>query len=445
VKTAPTLFPGLPADHARLVLGRAKIEQPAGWPLRKLLTRLLRRVRHGAISIELPNGQRVECRGGAPGPDAAIALHRWRALGRLALHGDIGLAESYRDADWSTPDLTALLEFGGRNQAAWGSALDAAWPARVLARAVHLARTNTRRGSRRNIAFHYDLGNEFYAQWLDPGLVYSSALYTRQSQSLEEAQAAKVSRVLDLLQLKRLPPDSKVLEIGCGWGALALAIAAQRRVRVTGITLSAQQLSHAQRRVAEAGAEQQIDLRLQDYRDVGGCYDRIVSIEMLEAVGERYWPVYFETLRRRLRPGGIAVIQVITIADDDFDHYRCSPDFIQRFIFPGGMLPSVAAMRAEAARAGLSLCAALSFGTSYAATLAEWRGRFLSSWPAIAALGFDTSFRRLWEYYLCYCEAGFRSGKIDVGLYTLEHAEKGADASPIAPANRSGATGDFAR
>lgn len=416
---------GLPADHARIASRRSGIEWLAGWPLRRMLTGLLRRVRHGAIGIDLPDGQHVEGRGAAPGPDAAIALHRWRALGRLALRGDIGLAESYRDGDWSTPDLAALLEFGARNQAAWGSALDSAWPARILARAAHLARSNTRAGSRRNIAHHYDLGNEFYARWLDRELVYSSALYAGEAQSLEDAQAAKISRVLDLLALERLPEGSAVLEIGCGWGALALAIAARHRAHVTGLTLSAQQLAHAQRRVAEAGAGERIDLRLQDYRDVRGSYDRIVSIEMLEAVGERYWPVYFETLRRRLRPTGVAVIQVITIADDDFDHYRRSTDFIQHFIFPGGMLPSVALMRGEAARAGLSMRTALSFGVSYARTLAEWRDRFLASWAAIEALGFDASFRRLWEYYLCYCEAGFRGGKIDVGLYTLKHAGAG--------------------
>ena len=392
------------------------------WPLRRLLARLLREVACGSIEIALPDGRRLAGRGPMPGPHAAIALRRWRALGRLFLAGDIGLAESYRDGDWSTPDLAALLEFGIRNESGWGDTIEAAWPARWLFRAIHVARANTRRGSRQNIAFHYDLGNDFYAQWLDPALIYSSALYREQAQSLEAAQAAKLERVIELLRLPSLRADAQVLEIGCGWGAMALEIARRHPARLTGLTLSAEQLAHAQRCVDAAGATAAIDLRLQDYRDVGGEFDRIVSIEMLEAVGERYWPVYFETLQARLRPGGVAVLQVITIGDAHFDKYRRGADFIQRFIFPGGMLPSPGALQIQAERAGLTLRTAELFGASYAATLVEWRRRFLQSWPQIAALGFDDAFRRLWEYYLCYCEAGFRAGRVDVGLYTLERS-----------------------
>ena len=391
-------------------------------PLRRLLTRLLRGVACGALAITLPDGQRLEARGAAPGPQAAIHLLRWRALARLALLGDIGLAQSYRDGDWSTPDLGALLAFGIRNEAGWGGALDAAWPARALDRLRHLARANTRRGSRDNIAFHYDMGNAFYGQWLGPGMQYSSALYREGSESLEDAQAAKLRRVLELLELERLPVGASILEIGCGWGALALELAQRPSTAVTGLTLSKEQLAHAQARVAASGGPGLVDLRLQDYRDVDGSYDRIASIEMLEAVGERYWPVYFETLRARLKPDGVAVLQVITIADEHFEDYRRGADFIQRFIFPGGMLPSVGAMRAEAARAGMSFTVAETFGLDYARTLVEWRERFSAAWPAIEALGFDASFKRLWEYYLCYCEAGFRSGRVDVGLYTLRHA-----------------------
>jgi cyclopropane-fatty-acyl-phospholipid synthase len=392
------------------------------WPLRRLLTRLLRDVACGSIEITLPDGRRLRGHGPLPGPHAAIELRRWRSLGRLALEGDIGLAESYRDGDWTTPDLTAVLEFGIRNEASWGGALDASWPARWLSRAVHARRANTRRGSRRNIAFHYDLGNEFYAQWLDPELIYSSALYADPAQSLEAAQAAKLERVATLLRLDGLGADARLLEIGCGWGALALRLARRHPAHLTGITLSAEQLAHAQARVEREGAAGQVELRLQDYRDVRGRFDRIVSIEMLEAVGERYWPVYFQTLRDRLRPGGVAVVQVITIADAHFEKYRRGADFIQRFIFPGGMLPSPGALKAGAAQAGLALRTEERFGPSYEATLVEWRRRFLHAWPQIAALGFDDAFRRLWEYYLCYCEAGFRSGRVDVGLYVLEHA-----------------------
>ncbi len=413
---------GLPADASRRGIGTA-ISAGMAWPLRQLLARLLRTVHCGSLSVELPNGDRVEGHGAAAGPQATLRLHRWRPLGRLLLSGDLGLAESYRDGDWSSPDLPALLEFGIRNESSWGTALDAAWPTRWLSRIVHLARANTRRGSRQNISFHYDLGNAFYAHWLDPELIYSSALYATGNESLEQAQAAKLERIIGLLGLKG---DAQVLEIGCGWGALALALAGRHGARVTGLTLSTEQLAHAQRRVAEQALGDAVELRLQDYRDVQGQYDHIVSIEMLEAVGERYWPTYFATLRQRLRPGGSAVLQVITIADEHFEHYRRGTDFIQRFIFPGGMLPSVSAMHAQAEAAALTMRQVESFGTGYAATLVEWRHRFLRAWPAIEALGFDASFRRLWEYYLCYCEAGFRSGRVDVGLFALAHADAGA-------------------
>ena len=399
-----------------------------GWPLRRLLMRLLRDVHCGTLSVELPGGQRFEGRGTIPGPQASIRLHGWRPLMRLLLQGDLGLAESYRDGDWSTTDLTALLEFGIRNEANWGRALEASLPARWLTRLFHLRRGNSRRGSRQNISFHYDMGNDFYAPWLDPDMIYSSALYVKGDESLEDAQAEKLDRIVALLDV---PNDGTVLEIGCGWGALALALARKHRAQVTGLTLSTEQLAHAQQRVTEEGLTQSVDLRLQDYRDVRGQYDRIVSIEMLEAVGERYWPVYFDTLRERLRPAGSAVLQVITIADDYFEQYRRGTDFIQRFIFPGGMLPSVSAMKLQAAQVGMRLETAVSFGASYGTTLAEWRHRFMRAWPSIEALGFDASFRRLWEYYLCYCEAGFRTGRVDVGLFTVVHANNSGSAVPV--------------
>ncbi|MDM0111150.1 cyclopropane-fatty-acyl-phospholipid synthase family protein [Variovorax sp. J22R133] len=392
----------------------------AGWPLRRLVVGLLRKVTHGTLSVELPDGATLEGRGKADEPSVSIQLHRWRPLLRLLLRGDLGFAESYRDGDWSTPDLTALLAFGLRNEASWGRTLDASLPFGWLGRAFHATRANTRRGSRENISFHYDMGNDFYAHWLDADLIYSSGLYATGQETLEQAQAAKLARIMDLLDLKA---PAKVLEIGCGWGALALALAQGHDAHVTGLTLSSEQLAHARQRVEACGLQERVELRLQDYRDVEGQYDRIVSIEMLEAVGERYWPTYFDTLRERLSPDGLAVLQVITIAQESFEHYRHNTDFIQRFIFPGGMLPSVAAMHEQAARAGLVMEQAQSFGPGYAATLAEWRHRFLRAWPAIRGLGFDADFRRLWEYYLCYCEAGFRTGRVDVGLFTLRHAK----------------------
>lgn len=420
MSTSSTPSNGLQAES----LEQAAAALRPGWtrhPLRRLLARLMRGMACGALVVELPDGTRVEGRGAVPGPHAAITLHRWRPLARMLLRGDIGLAESYRDGDWSSPDLTALLEFGIRNEAGWGRVFDASLPARLAGRVLHRMRSNTRRGSRQNISFHYDMGNAFYAQWLDPDLVYSSALYAQGGESLEQAQALKIERIVGLLELAA---GSRVLEIGCGWGALALAIAGHEGARVTGLTLSTEQLAHAQQRVADQGLSERVDLRLQDYRDVEGRYDRIVSIEMLEAVGERYWPVYFDTVRERLAPGGVAVVQAITIDEAHFDHYRRTPDFIQRFIFPGGMLPSVAALRAQAERAGLTLEVAESFGGSYAKTLAEWHRRFLAAWPAIAPLGFDAAFQRLWAYYLCYCEAGFLSGRVDVGLFVLKHRQQ---------------------
>lgn len=433
MNSSSTTRPSAVRDE-RPVRPRAKLSAP-GWlgrSIAKPIGRLLGNLQCGTLSLDLPDGTRIEGEGAQPGPRGVLTLHRWRPLLRMALRGDIGLAESYRDGDWSTPDLSALLECGIRNEAAIRGLCDASWPAQLMGRLSHLARSNSRRGSRHNISFHYDMGNAFYAQWLDPDMLYSSALYRTGRESLEQAQAAKLVRIIELLELvpRDASPDTSVLEIGCGWGALALALAGDHQANVTGLTLSKEQLAHARSRVDAKGLTSRVDLRLQDYRDVAGRYERIVSIEMMEAVGERYWPVYFDTLRQRLAPGGKAVIQVITIADEHFDHYRRSADFIQRFIFPGGMLPSVGAMHAQADRAGLVMEQAETFGSSYASTLVEWRQRFLAAWPAIEKLGFDAAFKRLWEYYLCYCEAGFRSGRVDVGLFTLKFKEP-SPASPV--------------
>lgn len=416
--TARSSPPASDATRARAGLGSRA--------LRSVVGRLLSTVQAGRLELRLPDGSRQVAQGERAGPSASIEIHRWRALARLAGAGDIGLASAYRDGDWSSDDLVALLEFGLANESAWASTLAGSRLARMFARVLHRRHDNTRRGSRRNIAFHYDLGNAFYRQWLDADLIYSSALYRGDETSLEAAQAAKLERIVELLQVDTLDASSSTLEIGCGWGALALALARRQPGRVTGLTLSTEQLAHARERVREAGVDARVDLRLQDYRDVEGRHDRIVSIEMLEAVGEAWWPTYFDTLRERLKPGGRAVIQVITIADSQFESYRRGADFIQRFIFPGGMLPSPGALRAQIDRAGLALAGAETFGESYARTLVEWRRRFEAAWPSIAPLGFDESFRRLWRYYLCYCEAGFHAGRVDVGLYVIEKPAHGS-------------------
>jgi cyclopropane-fatty-acyl-phospholipid synthase len=388
-------------------------------PLRTQLEKKLQRLACGSLAIEWPDHQRLVLRGAAPGPDAMLRVHRWRALWRLLSQGDLGLAFAYRDGDWSTPDLEALLRLGALNESAWDGLLDGSLLARTAMRVLHLARANTRRGSRSNIAFHYDLGNAFYAQWLDETMLYSSGIYATGSETLEAAQQAKLDRILALLDT---PQDGRVLEIGCGWGALACELAQRHGAQVMALTLSREQRALARERAQRLDVDAAIDVRLQDYRDVDGTYDRIVSIEMLEAVGEAYWPSYFRVLRERLRDEGCAVVQAITIGEPWYERYRAGADFIQRCIFPGGMLPTVGILHEQARAAGLRLEECLHFGDSYARTLADWRERFLAAWDDIAPLGFDERFRRLWEYYLCYCEAGFRTGRIDVGLYRLRPA-----------------------
>ncbi len=379
-----------------------------------LIRRALACLERGRLVIVTPDGQRYAHAAAAPGPEATLVIHNWRALRRLARAGDIGFAEGYMAGDWTSPDLVALINLVAENVARLQKVMDGWAPVRLANRIKHLARRNSAGGSRRNIAFHYDLGNDFYRLWLDASMTYSAACRLRPGQTLEAAQAEKLDRITKLLTLSG---DETVLEIGCGWGALAAHIA-EHAASVTGVTLSKEQLDYGQQRVAGLGGR--VDLRLQDYRDVPETYDRIVSIEMIEAVGERYWPVYFDKLRACLAPGGRAVLQVITIREDRFDSYRSGSDFIQRYIFPGGMLLTGTAVATEAARAGLRLGHVETFGLGYAQTLAEWRRRFDAAWPEIARLGFDDRFRRLWDYYLCYCEAGFRAGTIDVGLYVLE-------------------------
>jgi cyclopropane-fatty-acyl-phospholipid synthase len=383
----------------------------AVWFLRRLVSAL----EHGHITVVTPSGKRIEHRAANPHLDATLVLHRWRAIRRLVTHGDLGFAEAYIDGDWSSPDLTGLIELAARNTKQIGQRISGLSPVRTLNRLRHLSNANTKAGSRQNIAFHYDLGNAFYRFWLDDSMTYSAALYEREGETLEVAQDAALNRIVDLLELRG---DEQILEIGCGWGALAARLA-RRGAHVTGVTLSTEQLAYASQRIAGEGLGDKVLLELKDYRDVTGCYDRIVSIEMLEAVGEAYWPLYFRTVRDRLKPGGKAVLQIISIDEKLFDGYRRSADFIQRYIFPGGMLPSKRGIAEHAKAVGLTLRSVGTFGDSYARTLFEWRQRFLASWSKIEAMGFPIRFRRLWEYYLCYCEAGFRARTIDVGIYVL--------------------------
>lgn len=412
----------MPHPSRTLPDSAARTTAPKHWLFRiPAVRRACERIRHGQLDLTMPDGSTMVLGGALPGPRAALQLHRWRPVLRLALEGDLGLAFSYRDGDWSTPDLTALLSFGLANESALKSQGRARGPARWLGLLLHRANANTRRRSRDNISAHYDLGNRFYEQWLDDSMLYSSALYETDTPdaapTLEAAQQRRLDRIVSLLDAK---PGQRVLEIGCGWGTLAATLAQRCEADVVGLTLSTEQLAFAQERARQWQVADRVDLRLQDYRDVEGQFDRIVSIEMIEAVGESYWPVYFQTLKDRLKPGGSAVLQAITIDEAHFEAYRSSPDFIQRCIFPGGMLPTPERMAEQARRVGLTFTTEVRFGRDYARTLADWRQRFLAQWPSIEALGFDLPFKRVWEYYLCYCEAGFLAGRVDVGLYRLE-------------------------
>jgi cyclopropane-fatty-acyl-phospholipid synthase len=380
----------------------------------RLFSRIARRIIRGSLTVRTPEGTTLHFKGREEGPHAELHFARWRALYRLATGGSLGFAEAYMAEDWSSPDLATFLELVARNEQDL-SVPNGLAPLRVINRLIHRARRNTKRGSRRNIAAHYDLGNAFYAPWLDAGMSYSSAIYPKGTETLEEAQDAKIDRVMQQLDLHG---GEEVLEIGCGWGALAEAMM-RHGCQVTGLTLSKEQLAYAEKRLAQSAHNGSASLRLQDYRDVGGVFDRIVSIEMIEAVGADNWTHYFGVLRDRLKRGGLAVLQAITIDDSRFEAYRSSPDFIQRYIFPGGMLLTPSIIKEHAQKAGLILEHAENFAASYAQTLAEWQRRFEAAWPKIAELGFDMRFRRMWEYYLAYCQAGFRMGAIDVGLYRI--------------------------
>ncbi|MDT6941030.1 cyclopropane-fatty-acyl-phospholipid synthase family protein [Brucella pseudogrignonensis] len=392
----------------------------SGWsPSARLLRRLLNQVQHGRLTLVLPSGKVIYGQGSLAGPEAQIIIKSWRCLRRLLTGGDIGFAQAYIAGEWTSADLTSVVRFAVRNRDTLLSSLRGSVWMRALNRIGHLFNANTRRGSRRNIEAHYDLGNDFYRRWLDPSMLYSSAIWNETTHNLESAQEYKLQCIAEKLALEG---GEKVLEIGCGWGALARFLAKHDGTHVTGITLSPSQLAWANQSIIEAGQEKDIDLRLQDYRDLEGQFDRIVSIEMFEAVGEAYWPEYFAAMKRCLKPDGRAVLQIISIEDSRYENYRRKADFIQKFIFPGGFLPSDKVLERDLMKAGLVVKEVEHFGRSYARTLAEWRERFVANWPEIEKLGFDDRFRRLWEYYLCYCEGGFEEGAINVGLYTIEHA-----------------------
>ena len=380
-------------------------------PLLRTLLSILDRLERGSIELQMPGGRVYRAVGERAGPEGRIAVSHPKFLQRLFREGHLGFGEMFMDGWWTTPDLQALLDVIMLNNPSIGLRFPGAGLYRLWERLRHRLRANTREGSRRNIAHHYDLGNAFYALWLDETMTYSSALYRSPRESLAEAQRNKYAAICDRLASA---PGDRVLEIGCGWGGFAEYAVRERGLRVTALTISREQHAYARRRLFEAGLAGRADIVLRDYREERGTYDAIASIEMIEAVGEKYWPAYFSSLRERLRPGGVAAIQAITIADWLFPQYRSSTDFIQRYIFPGGLLPSPAALRGQAEAAGLKIIGTARFADSYARTLHEWRQRFNTRWDAIAALGFDARFRRMWNFYLAASAAGFASGTTDV-------------------------------
>ncbi len=373
----------------------------------------------GVWEIIIPGGRKLTIRGRDPGPTGTLVVKDFRFVGRVMAGGDIGFAEGFMAGEWDTPDLSALLEVLSLNYDRIRRLTVGNPFMRIFNNITHFMRRNSRAGSRKNIHAHYDLGNRFYETWLDRSMTYSSARYEKPGQELSAAQRNKYRTLAESIGLKR---DQTVLEIGCGWGGFAEYAAKEVGARVTGITISQEQYDYARSRLFKQGLSEKTDIRLVDYRDVEGRFDRVASIEMFEAVGEEYWPAYFGKIHDVLVPGGRAGLQIITIDDEHFDSYRRRTDFIQKYIFPGGVLPSENALKPVIDNAGLQWSSVARFGQDYADTLAEWQDRFQAAWNEIQPLGFDERFRKLWAFYLSYCEAGFRTGRTDVIQLELKRA-----------------------
>ena len=372
----------------------------------------------GRLDFVLPDGRRFRAEGQAAGPVAELHLHSMDVFSRLIREGELGFCDAYIENQWSTPDLQAFLDLLN----AGNEELYRGFPGKSLVRAFervrHWMNSNTREQAKENISYHYDLGNEFYALWLDDTMTYSSALFETGQESLEAAQKAKYAAMVDQMGVC---PGDHVLEIGCGWGGFAEYAARERGLKVTGLTISKEQLNFAQKRIEKAGLSDQVELKMQDYRDETGRYDGIASIEMFEAVGEKYWPVYFDRVRNCLKPDARAVLQVITIQEKRFEVYRKSIDFIQKYIFPGGMLPSKTALQSEILKAGMTVEAMRAFGESYSQTLRRWHDVFNMKWDQVNAMGFDDRFRRMWNFYLTSCAAAFHGGNCDVVQITVSN------------------------
>lgn len=382
----------------------------------RIVCRWAQKLAYGQLTLRFPSGREIRVAGEQSGPTASIQFRSMRPLRRLMSGGSLGFATSYLEGEWDTPDLGDVMDLAIANEARWAGIMAASPIAALLARFRHRLNRNSKAGSRRNIAFHYDLGNEFYRLWLDETMTYSSALFKDPRQNLADAQTAKYRRIVDELKISK---DDHVLEIGCGWGGFAEEAIRATGCRVTCLTLSKEQAAFAKDRLARAGLADHADIRLEDYRDCEGTFSKIVSIEMFEAVGEENWPTYFDRVKSLLAPRGQAMIQVISIAEERFAHYRKHADFIQAYIFPGGMLPSISAFERSATSAGLSVEDRFCFGRDYERTLLLWDKAFRANWQSIAPHGFDERFSRMWHYYLQYCAAGFRTGRLDVVHFRL--------------------------
>ncbi|GFE66659.1 SAM-dependent methyltransferase [Litoreibacter roseus] len=375
---------------------------------------------YGRLDIKLEDGRVFRAEGAKPGPIAEFTVHNNDLFARLIREGDLGFCDAYLDDWWSTPDLQALMDLvHADNEDVYDG-----YPGMGLVRAYEKLRfwmqANSRKQAKKNISYHYDLGNEFYDIWLDDTMTYSSAFFKTGQESMEKAQTQKYASMIDEMGAQ---PGDHVLEIGCGWGGFAEYAAKERGLKVTGLTISQEQHDYAVDRIRKAGLEGQVEIKMQDYRDEKGTYDGIASIEMFEAVGEKYWPVYFNAVRDRLKPGKNATLQIITVEHRRWAVYKRGVDFIQKYIFPGGMLPSPKVLRDEIARSGLNLKHSIEFGESYSQTLRRWHETFNARWDEVAELGFDARFRRMWNFYLTSCAATFWSGNCDVTQITMTRPE----------------------
>ncbi|HEV2594282.1 MAG TPA: cyclopropane-fatty-acyl-phospholipid synthase family protein [Sphingomicrobium sp.] len=399
----------------RFATGGGILAQMAAPAFSKVLDEIDRRLAHGGIEATLPGGERRRLGFRTSGPRADVVLASWLALVRLATSGSVGWYKAWTLGEWSSPDPVRVFESFSANAVALGDVGRAKGPFRWLNALAHRLRDNGRSKARENIAAHYDLGNDFYSAWLDTTMTYSSALFGSKGESLEQAQLRKVAKLLDRLELK---PGQRLLEIGCGWGTLAIE-AARRGASVVGLTLSTEQKAWAEQKIGEAGLSDRIEIRLQDYRDVAEQFDAVASVEMVEAVGKRWWATYLDCIARNLVPSGRAALQFIAIDDRIFEHYAQNADFIQTYIFPGGMLLDEVRFADLARERGLSWTDRCAFGSDYAETLKRWRERYERAVASGSLCGFDERFHELWRYYLMYCEGGFRGGAIDVAQVTL--------------------------